>query len=184
MTSTGLGSNTLFPQYSNTNAPFSIKYKCKYTLISILFKYALREESNTNTHLTPGLDVVHVRKIFTSLKTTKEIILLYILMACCKTMISPVCVQRRYHSLVLSHQFCNATSKINKTRHMATFIYICISQALHKYVNSWGKTQIDDLAQDAQIAKASTSIRYRSDAKVSDQCLINVDPMVFAIWGH
>ena len=36
----------------------------------------------------------------------------------------------------------------------------------------------------AQIAKiiGSTSIRYRSDAKVSDRCRIDGDPMVFAIW--
>ena len=35
-----------------------------------------------------------------------------------------------------------------------------------------------------QIAKTlgSTSIRHRSDTSVSDQCLINVDPRVFAIW--
>ena len=28
----------------------------------------------------------------------------------------------------------------------------------------------------------STSIKHQSDAKVSDRCLIDVDPMVFAIW--
>ena len=33
-----------------------------------------------------------------------------------------------------------------------------------------------------QIAKPSISIRYRSDAKTSDWCLIYVDPMVFVIW--
>ena len=39
--------------------------------------------------------------------------------------------------------------------------------------------------QPSQIAKniGSMSIRYRSDAKVSDRCLIDVDPTVFAIWA-
>ena len=38
--------------------------------------------------------------------------------------------------------------------------------------------------QPSQIANTmgSTSIRYRSDAKVSDQYLMYVDPWVFAIW--
>ena len=42
-----------------------------------------------------------------------------------------------------------------------------------------------DQLKMTQIAKTlkSTSIRYRSDGKVSDRCLIDVDPMVFAIWG-
>ena len=37
---------------------------------------------------------------------------------------------------------------------------------------------------NAQIIKVlgSTSIRHRFDAKVSDRCLIHVNPMVFAIW--
>ena len=30
----------------------------------------------------------------------------------------------------------------------------------------------------------SMSIKYRSDANVSDRYLIDVDPRVFAIWGH
>ena len=30
----------------------------------------------------------------------------------------------------------------------------------------------------------SISIRHRSDAKVSDRCLIDVDPMVFFIWAR
>ena len=30
----------------------------------------------------------------------------------------------------------------------------------------------------------STSIRYRSDTEVSERCLIDVDPMVFAVWEH
>ena len=36
----------------------------------------------------------------------------------------------------------------------------------------------------SQIAKTleSTSIRYQSDAKVSDQYLIDIDPGVFGIW--
>ena len=30
---------------------------------------------------------------------------------------------------------------------------------------------------------SSTSIRHQSDMKVSDWCLMDVDPRVFAIWG-
>ena len=41
------------------------------------------------------------------------------------------------------------------------------------------------LHEYVKIAKTlgSTSIRYRSDAKLSDRCVIDVDPMVFAIWA-
>ena len=40
------------------------------------------------------------------------------------------------------------------------------------------------ISQITKIAKTlgSTSIRHRSDTKVSDRCLIDVDPRVFAIW--
>ena len=41
-------------------------------------------------------------------------------------------------------------------------------------------------AQTPQIAKTlrSTSIRHRSDAKLSDWCIIDVDPRIFAIVGE
>ena len=48
------------------------------------------------------------------------------------------------------------------------------------YVARWS----DVMELSIQIANAleMTSIRYRFDAKMSDRCQINVDPMVFAIW--
>ena len=41
------------------------------------------------------------------------------------------------------------------------------------------------LSHQSQIAKTleSTSIWHRSDTEVSDRCLINADPRVFAIWN-
>ena len=45
---------------------------------------------------------------------------------------------------------------------------------------NWTVYLIFVLSQMAKIL-GSTSIRYRSDAKVLDRCLIDVDPIVFAI---
>ena len=48
------------------------------------------------------------------------------------------------------------------------------------YVAMWS----DVMELSTQIANTLevTSIRYRFDAKVTDRCQINVDPMVFSIW--
>ena len=64
---------TFFPKNTNTNTLFSIKYKCKYALISIEFKYVVWKESNTKTHLTPGLLVSHTNKRLIRQKSKKII---------------------------------------------------------------------------------------------------------------
>ena len=64
--------------------------------------------------------------------------------------------------------------------------YTNIWRVFHR---NWRAPQISFLEDvtslvSAQIIKTlwSISVRHRSDAKVSDRCLIDVDPMVFVIW--
>ena len=59
---------------------------------------------------------------------------------------------------------------------------------LFGYINTMAAITVTLTLSDSaatQITKTlgSTSIRYRSDAKVSDRCLIDVDPMISYVWA-
>ena len=63
--------------------------------------------------------------------------------------------------------------------HMTVLCMIQVFRGVSLYIS---QTVTHILPQIAKTLR-STSIRYQFDTKVLDQCLINVYPWVFAIWG-